>query len=179
MNFSALIGIYKVSHCLDLWVVLVRLCLLGVEWVNFRSSEHVREDKILEDLDALRRAGFVIVAEGLKKVFRCTIPLSCIIALDMSKDRGWTRVTFAHPHLASALLDNTHDPRMWNCGAHTVGCIVYFLRSTTWLVGLNDWVGCEVVPWASWHYASHCAFESRVHRSRGVVFPVATGLRHP
>jgi hypothetical protein len=42
---------------------------LGIEWVDLRSSEHVREDKVLEDLDALRRAGFVVVAERLEKVF--------------------------------------------------------------------------------------------------------------
>jgi hypothetical protein len=87
VNFSALIGIYEICHCLDLRVILVWLCLLGVERVDFRSGEHVRQDKVFEDLDALWRASFVIVAEGLEEIFRSTIPLSYAVPSDIPETR--------------------------------------------------------------------------------------------
>lgn len=76
MNFTSLVGIDEVSHGLDLGIVLVGLGLLTVERVDLTACQHVGEDEVLEHLDTLRRAGFIVVAEGFEKVFACAVPLT-------------------------------------------------------------------------------------------------------
>lgn len=70
MYFAALICVDEVCHSLDLWVTLVpmterkfrfkiegsnsRFGLLAVEGVYFAACQHIGENKVLENLDALR-----------------------------------------------------------------------------------------------------------------------------
>lgn len=78
-----MIRVNKIGHGGDLGIVLVpkieawgqsfsllrrsaahpRLCLLTVEWIDLVSDEHMSQDKVLQHLDPLRRASFVIVLE--------------------------------------------------------------------------------------------------------------------
>lgn len=83
MDFPAVIRVDKIGHGGDLGVVLVpridtrgqsfsllrrvaahpRLRLLTVEWIDLVSDEHMSQDKVLQHLDPLGRASFVIILE--------------------------------------------------------------------------------------------------------------------
>ena len=95
MNLTTLICIDKVGHSFDLWIVLVsgykyhqerykscfdfeglRLGFLTVERIDLAARQHIRKDKVLENLYSLRGPSFVIVLEGVEEVFTCTVPLT-------------------------------------------------------------------------------------------------------
>ena len=84
MHLAPLVCIDEVRHRLDLGIVLVRLRLLAVKRVDFAAREHVREHEVLEHLDPLRRARFVVVLERLEEVLARAVPLSCILYLALS-----------------------------------------------------------------------------------------------
>ena len=65
----------ELGHCLDLRVVLVRLRLLGVERVDSRLHQHVRQHQHLQAVDPARAARLVIVLERLKEVLVRLLPL--------------------------------------------------------------------------------------------------------
>jgi hypothetical protein len=77
VHLPALVCVHEVRHRLDLRVGFVGLRLLRVEGVDLATGEHVGKDEILEDLDALEGAGFVVVLERFEKVAVGTFPLTC------------------------------------------------------------------------------------------------------
>ena len=53
-----------------------RLRLLAIERVHFTTSQHVRENEVLQDLDTLWRPSLVVVLEGVEEVLRRSCPLA-------------------------------------------------------------------------------------------------------
>lgn len=87
-----------------------RFRLLTVEGIDLATHQHIGQDKIFQDLDSLRRAGFVIIAERFKEILARSVPL-----------------TFTHPHLTATFLDDSHNTWMRDSGTNIVCCIVDFL----------------------------------------------------
>lgn len=95
MYLASLISIDEVGHGCYLWIALVpvllhavnllllpikdshsRFSLLTIEGINLTSRKHVREHKVLQDLDALRRSRLIVVAKRFKEVFAGFVPLA-------------------------------------------------------------------------------------------------------
>jgi len=57
--------------------VKVRLCFLGGEGVDVGFHEHVCEDKVFENLNALETSCLVVIPEGLEKVILRSLKFIC------------------------------------------------------------------------------------------------------
>jgi len=58
----------------------------------------------------------------------CSIGLKRLIRGVVPQDSKW-KLTFAHPHLSTTLLDDAHNPRMRNSGSHGITGVVDFLMT--------------------------------------------------
>lgn len=77
VDVAILVRLHERLHRRNLAIALVRLGLLAVERVDLALGEHVREDEVLEDLDPLRRPGFVVGFERFEEVDLGFGPVLC------------------------------------------------------------------------------------------------------
>lgn len=68
VNLVPLIRVDEIGHGGDAGIILIRFRLLRVERVDVGFHEHRGEDEILQDLNALKGARFVVVLEAFEKV---------------------------------------------------------------------------------------------------------------